>query len=244
MLKTKTLAAVAAALILATTITGCSAVRHAAEDAASRARQAAQSASSAAPAGPAPAAAAGSVIVANGHGWTASGLDGTVPASGACHVGGSAAGGELPDAACTPGSVDSTVTQSNISTTLGRSGGYTSSVRPPEAMTESAKRQLMAAYGIPWSEARGYELDHLVPLCAGGSSDVRNLWPEKNDFLAGDGGPSSYVHNSKDRVEAYVCSAIRSGQAPLGAAQQAMASNWTSAIATLKLPPIPSGYQG
>lgn len=39
MLKTKTLAAVAAALILATTITGCSAVRHAAEDAASRARQ-------------------------------------------------------------------------------------------------------------------------------------------------------------------------------------------------------------
>jgi hypothetical protein len=111
-------------------------------------------------------------------------------------------------------------------------------------MTATAKRQLMAAYGIPWSEARGYELDHLVPLCAGGSSDLRNLWPEKNDFLAADGGPSSYVHNSKDRVEAYVCAAVRSGRAPLTAAQEAMASSWPTAVATLGLPPIPAGYRG
>lgn len=237
MFKSKTITAVAAALVLAASISGCSAVMHSVDSAASEARHTDKATTG-------PASESRAVVVANGHGWTASGLDGTVPASGACHVGGSAAGGELPDATCTPGSVDATVTQANISTTLGRSGGYTSSVRPPEAMIESAKRQLMAAYGIPWSEARGYELDHLVPLCAGGSSDVRNLWPEKNDFLTGDGGPSSYVHNSKDRVEAYVCSAIRTGQAPLGAAQQAMASNWTTAVATLRLSPIPSGYQG
>lgn len=239
----KTITTVASAILLIASISGCSAAVHAVQGAATDPHQAANATS-----GPASASngsdGAGGVVVANGHGWSAAGLDGTVPAAGACHVGGSAAGGELPDATCTPGSVDSTVTQSNISTTLGRSGGYTSSVRPPASMTEAAKRQLMAAYGIPWSEARGYELDHLVPLCAGGSSDVRNLWPEKNDFLAGDGGPSSYVHNSKDRVEAYVCSAIRSGQAPLTAAQQAMVSNWTTAVATLHLPPIPAGYQG
>lgn len=238
MMLKRTVVLVMATFLVAASIAGCSAVRGVVDVAESQAQQGKSSAVPTAP------VSAGGVVVANGHGWTSSGLDGTIPSAGACHAGGSAAGGELPDANCTPGSVDATVTQSNIATTLGRSGGYTSSVRPPESMTEAAKRQLMTAYGISWSEARGYELDHLVPLCAGGSSDVRNLWPEKNDFLAGDGGASSYVHNSKDRVEAYVCSAIRSGQAPLAAAQQAMASNWTSAVATLHLPPIPAGYQG
>lgn len=241
----KILAAAAAAVLLAVSLSGCTlATRSAQEAVQAAAARARQMEASTAPTAPTAPVTPGAVVVANGHGWTSAGLDGPVPAPATCRDAGSAVGGELPDASCTPGSVDSTVTEANVDSTLGRPGGYTSSVRPPEALTETAKKQLMAAYGIPWSEARDYELDHLVPLCAAGSSDVRNLWPEKNDFLAGDGGATAFVHNSKDRVEDYVCQAIRSHQVPLTAAQQAMASNWTTAVATLRLPPIPAGYDG
>ncbi|MEO7015916.1 MAG: hypothetical protein ABI130_05215 [Leifsonia sp.] len=102
----------------------------------------------------------------------------------------------------------------------------------------------MAAYGIPWSQAGGYELDHLVPLCAAGSSDVRNLWPEKNVFLPGSGGAGAMVHNSKDRVEDYVCAAVRAHRVQIAAAQQAMATDWTTAVTALSLAPIPAGHEG
>src|SRR5262249_58808625 len=81
----------------------------------------------------------------------------------------------------------------NTTTTVCRKGGYTSSVRPPEALTEPAKRALLAAYGIPANQISHYELDHLIDLAAGGASDIRNLWPEPNTMRQFQ--PSSYVHN-------------------------------------------------
>ncbi|WP_138417442.1 hypothetical protein [Sinomonas gamaensis] len=184
------------------------------------------------------------LVIANGHGWTEAGLDGAMPAPNSCHYGTATNGGQLPDPSCTPGSIDPTVTQSNIDSTLGRSGGYTSSVRPPAAMTDAAKKKVLAAYGIPASQSSRYELDHLVPLCAAGSSNLANLWPEANTFLPGTGSESSVVHNSKDRVEEYVCQAIREHQVQLAAAQKALATDWTAAVQTLGLPSIPDSYKG
>jgi hypothetical protein len=169
------------------------------------------------------------LVVSSGPGWGPSGLDGPVPAAGTCHGGPAADGRPLPDPACTPGAVDGTVTQANLGSTLCRPGGYTSSVRPPESITEPFKYSVMRAYGDGGS-AGGYELDHLVPLELGGSSDTRNLWPEPDDH------PSAGVANSKDPVESQlhdlVCAAVGGGPyLPLASAQRLIAADWTTAVA-------------
>ena len=171
---------------------------------------------------------ASGVVVSPGPGWSSAGVEGRIPAPGACHTWVGAAGGELPDPACTPGAVDARITQANVDATLGRPGGYTASVRPPEAMTRTVKAKLMAAYGIPRSQAAHYELDHKIPLCLGGSSDVANLWPQKNVFIPHVGRESSMVHNSKDEVEAVLCDAVKQHKYTLAEAQEIVATDWTA----------------
>jgi hypothetical protein len=184
------------------------------------------------------------LVVANGHGWTGAGLEGTMAPPNSCHYRTADDGAQLPDSNCTPGSIDLAVNQSDIDTTLGRSGGYTASVRPPVALTDAVKKKMLAAYGVAASESSRYELDHLVPLCAGGSSDLANIWVESNTFLPGMGSETSTVHNSKDRVEDYVCQAIREHRVQLAPAQKALATDWTTSVQSLGLPPIPAGYKG
>lgn len=178
---------------------------------------------------------AGGLVTISGPGWSATGLDGAIPEPGSCHIRKSVTGQPLPDPACTPGVVDSTVSPATLGTTVCRKGGYTTSVRPPEGMTSAAKKKIMAAYGIPWSEASKYELDHLVELADGGASDVRNLWPEPNTFASGTASKSAFVHNDKDQVEADVFDALCSGRTDLLKSQQAMAADWSSASTLLGL---------
>lgn len=159
-----------------------------------------------------------------------------MPAPGTCQYRTAADGYALPDPACTPGAIDTAVTQADIGSTI-CSSGWTSSVRPPESMTETAKYQSMDAYDSPGS-ASEYEYDHLVPLELGGSSDVRNLWPELDT-----GSPSqfdssdSYGENAKDGVEDRLNAAVCSGEVTLAAAQQAIAANWTTSEAVLGVSP-------
>jgi hypothetical protein len=172
---------------------------------------------------------AGGLVVSGGHGWGPGGLDGPVPAPGACTTRRAANGAALPDPTCTPGAVDATVTQANLAATLCRPGGYTASVRPPEQLTEAFKDAALRAYGDPGAVS-AYELDHLVPLEVGGSSDTRNLWPEPDDH------PSPGVANSKDPVEDrlhdLVCAAVSGGPyLPLAVAQRLIATDWTTALA-------------
>ncbi|WP_138418744.1 hypothetical protein [Sinomonas gamaensis] len=180
-------------------------------------------------------------VVANGHGWTQAGLDGTIPAPNSCHIRWTAEKEPLPDPKCTPGAVDSAVTQANLKETVCRKGGYTSSVRPPVTLTDPAKLKIMAAYGIPASDASKYELDHLEPLTIGGASDVRNLWPDPLSLIHST--PSSYVHNEsqwtkssqdegfaandKDVVESKARTAVCSGAANLDAVQKVFSIDWT-----------------
>jgi len=178
--------------------------------------------------------------VLTGRGWSGKAVLGPVPAPGSCQL--RYAGRQpLPDPRCTPGAVDSAVTQANLRSTACRKGGYTGSVRPPRAVTDAIKRRLLAAYGIPVADIGRYELDHLVELSSGGSSDVRNLWPEPNVRYLGQGNG---FHNDKDRVEAYLFHAQCAGKASVTAIQRAISSNWTTAVAVLGLPPIPAGYRG
>jgi hypothetical protein len=72
--------------------------------------------------------------------------------------------------------LDPRVTQATIRTTIAVTG-YTTRVRPPESVTEPIKLSLMRQHHYTDSPA-DYELDHFIPLEAGGSSNLSNLWLE------------------------------------------------------------------
>lgn len=121
------------------------------------------------------------------------------------------------------------VTQQNIYSTICVSG-WTATVRPPESYTENLKREQLAnGYAVNGDTYLGdYEEDHLVPLELGGSpASVQNLWPGEHA-----GSEGSYV---KDGVEDALNHAVCDGRVKLVLAQQAIASNWTTAEATLGL---------
>jgi hypothetical protein len=132
----------------------------------------------------------------------------------------------LPDPACTPGVVSDRVSQDNLARTICHAG-YTKTVRPPEADTEAFKKKIMVAYHES-GPLGDYELDHLVPLELGGSNDAGNLWPERNDHPGG-------AINSKDLVENALNKAVCSHKVTLAAAQQTIASDWTTALPVLGL---------
>jgi hypothetical protein len=82
----------------------------------------------------------------------------------------------------------------------------------------------------------------VIDLAGGGASDLRNRWPEPNTFdhLTG----SAFVHNDKDAIEAYIFHAISDGNVGVSAVQNAMATDWTTAVTRLGLQPVPADYQG
>ena len=144
------------------------------------------------------------------------------PPAGSCHARGSGLF-ELPDPRCTPGALNPAVTQRTIGSTI-CSSGWTSTVRPPESVTEPEKLANMRSYGVS-GRASGYEYDHLVPLELGGAvNDPRNLWPEP-DYP----GDSGYYLNPKDHLERALNRLVCDGQMPLARAQLLIARDWTAA---------------
>jgi hypothetical protein len=144
------------------------------------------------------------------------------PAAGTCHY---AYSGPypLPDPRCTPGAISPAVSQATISSTICASG-YTTSVRPPESVTEPEKIASAAAYGYTGSLHTG-EYDHLISLELGGDpNDPANLWVEPNDRPG-----ATSTENSKDVLENRLNELVCSGQITLAAAQQIIATNWVAA---------------
>jgi hypothetical protein len=147
------------------------------------------------------------------------------PAPGSCHY--TYVGSDpLPDPRCTPGAVDPRVTQADIGSTI-CSSGFTSTIRPPESVTEPEKEASAAAYGYTGS-FHVTEYDHLIPLELGGDpNDPANLWVEPPD----NPNATSFA-NTKDQLESRLNDLVCSGQLSLAAAQQAIASNWVTAYQT------------
>lgn len=135
-------------------------------------------------------------------------------------------GNFLPDPNCTPGGVDATVTQTDISSTICASG-YTRGIRPPLSETGKAKHLSLAEYNLGYSKTTEY--DHLIPLELGGANSTSNLWPEPNST-----GATSF-NNPKDFVENLLKAAVCSRTVTLVAAQNAIATNWFTAEHVLDL---------
>ncbi|MGW4568760.1 hypothetical protein ACWEN3_42605 [Streptomyces sp. NPDC004561] len=153
------------------------------------------------------------------------------PAAGSCHYR-YEHGEPLEDHTCTPGAISPAVTQANLKSTVCRKGGYTSGVRPSAYVTGKEKRLNAASYGFT-GRMGDAEYDHLISLQLGGDpNDPRNLWVEPADpgHKSGAG-----VNNKKDPVETKLHTAVCSGKITLAQAQQAIVTDWTTALSTLHL---------
>ncbi len=78
-------------------------------------------------------------------------------------------------------------------------------------VTRAMRKQVFAAYGIPWAQHPRYEVDHLEPRSLGGADDVANLWPQR--------WPEAHA---KDREEVRLHRAVCAGTVPLADAQAQM----------------------
>ncbi|MBX7551784.1 hypothetical protein K1Y78_28135 [Streptomyces sp. tea 10] len=136
----------------------------------------------------------------------------------------------LPDSSCTPGALNPDVTQDTIDSTICVSG-WTSTVRPPSSYTTALKKQQIVEYGYADTSLSDYEEDHFVPLELGGSpTSEQNLWPEPR-YDTGTG----YVSANKDTVENKLKTAVCDGQVNLSDAQNAIMTDWTTALSNLGL---------
>jgi hypothetical protein len=161
------------------------------------------------------------------------------PPAGRCHYRHTASHQPLPDPKCTPGALNPKVTEATIGSTICKTG-YTSKIRPPDSITEPEKRANAKSYSYKASLSDA-EYDHLVPLELGGDpNDRRNLWvePPSPGHKSGSG-----VNNPKDAVENEARSLVCAHDVGLTAMQNAIAANWTTAIASVSHSP-PGGSHG
>ncbi|MDJ0340966.1 hypothetical protein QMK19_08950 [Streptomyces sp. H10-C2] len=133
----------------------------------------------------------------------------------------------LPDATCQPGALNPAVTQATIHSRI-CVGGYSTSIRPPTSYTNALKVKQIAEYGYADNSTADYEEDHLINLSLGGDPrSPQNLWPEPRYQAGGS------TAGDKDTVEFKLYKAVCAGTIQLAPAQQAIATDWTTALAAV-----------
>lgn len=86
----------------------------------------------------------------------------------------------------------------------------------------SRKREVFGRYGVLWAERWRYDLDHLVPLCLGGTNEAINLWPHAWD--------SAHPPRLKMRLERRLVRHVKRGMIALKQAQWMLMSDWIAAF--------------
>jgi hypothetical protein len=128
-----------------------------------------------------------------------------------------------PDARCTPGGVNPSITVDVLRDPQWRTGEVRNCA--------SSEAQKHVAYGwydiekprVNSNQNQICELDHLVPLELGGADGLGNIWPQC--------GPDDVTlkqryFKQKDMVENYLAEEVKAGRMPLDAAQRGIASDW------------------
>lgn len=133
----------------------------------------------------------------------------------------------LPDPSCQPGALNADVTQSTIDSTICVSG-WTATVRPSSSYTTALKKKQIVEYGYTDTSTSDYEEDHFIPLELGGSpKSALNLWPEPEY--------GTKTAGNKDTVENKLKKAVCAGDVSLSDAQDAIVTDWTTALSDLGL---------
>jgi len=83
----------------------------------------------------------------------------------------------------------------------------------------SLQQEVFREYGLAGAKPEAYEVDYLITPELGGSSDIRNLWPQPY---------SSNVWNAhvKDALEERLHQMVCAGEIDLETAQRDIATNW------------------
>jgi hypothetical protein len=87
----------------------------------------------------------------------------------------------------------------------------------------TVRRRVYAEYEVDPRNHPPGEIDHLYPLCAGGSNDITNLWfqPATNIWNG-----KNYGYHEKDDLEAWMCQRIKSGRLDPREAFDRMTADW------------------
>jgi hypothetical protein len=91
-------------------------------------------------------------------------------------------------------------------------------------MTRERQDEVLKRYGLPTGAHPDYEIDHLIPLCLGGSDDPSNLWPQPKRRME-----ATWNAEAKDRLERRMCNMVCAGQIDIATAQEDFASDWIAA---------------
>jgi hypothetical protein len=91
-------------------------------------------------------------------------------------------------------------------------------------MTADRRDEVLIRYGLTAGAHPDYEIDHLIPLCLGGSDDFSNLWPQPRRTIE-----PKWNAEAKDRLERLLCDMVCNGQIEIGTAQEAIAKDWIAA---------------
>src|ERR1035437_2092492 len=94
-------------------------------------------------------------------------------------------------------------------------------------MSAARRDEILRRYGLPAGTHPDYEIDHLIPLCLGGSDDPSNLWPQPRRSIE-----KTWNAEAKDRLERLMCNMVCDGQIDIATAQQAFATDWIAAYQT------------
>jgi len=92
------------------------------------------------------------------------------------------------------------------------------------SMTHARRDEILMSYGLPPGTHPDYEIDHLIPLCLGGSDDLSNLWPQPRRSIE-----PKWNAEAKDRLERFMCDMVCGGHLGLATAQEAFAKDWIAA---------------
>jgi hypothetical protein len=90
--------------------------------------------------------------------------------------------------------------------------------------TADRRDEVLLRYGLPAGQHPDYQIDHLIPLCLGGSDDFSNLWPQPRQTIE-----PKWNAEAKDRLEHLICAMVCNGQLDIATAQQAFAKDWIAA---------------
>lgn len=95
---------------------------------------------------------------------------------------------------------------------------YTKTVRD---VPQSLREEIFARDKVSYPQPTGTtEVDHIVPLCLGGSNSINNLFVEFAEPRPG--------FKEKDKLENYLCDHVCSGEINIDYAQRRIAEDWYS----------------